>query len=493
MPVTVNVKDYGAVGNDSADDWQAITNAIAATPEGGVTVFPPGIYRVAQPVMARRNRTLLGSHTPRWQYRGGSPCCLKPHSTFTGTAVLRIADRQILGDTLDNDGGRIENLAIDGNSKVVGTTTVSGVLFEGLIRDWVVDHVDVTQTSGTGFATIGYTRSDTVTYFPRGIFFQDTTSYSAGLSGSNSGNAYNFANLTDAHIVNALAACSESDGFVLSNPGELKLIGSRAAWCMGDGMRITGTPSVGGFQVIGFSTDRNQFYGIRITATGTQPISITDYLARRDGANGDVGGGDYAALGVIGTSSNKAVPVIVSGLTTTIGINDDKTGAISPQWGVRAQNASHLRVSGTAWGTSGGFSDAGGVDSLDISGLHRRYSSTGTPDTSSVGTAPTLAALANNGTGAPAPVLVAGSNDRRGSITFGSGTSPAVGSQVSVTFARPYVAAPIVTVAAGNGAAASRAPFATSVTATGFNVALNIAANASQAASAHVVTYIVEG
>jgi hypothetical protein len=492
VPVTVNVKDYGAVGNDSADDWQAITNAIAATPEGGVTVFPPGIYRVAQPVMARRNRTILGSHTPRWQYRAGSPCCLKPHSTFTGTAVLRIADKEILGDTLDNDGGRVENLAVDGNSKLVGTTTVYGVLFEGLVRDWVVDHVDVTQTSGTGFATIGYKRADNVWYFPRGVFFQDTTTYSAGLSASGSGNGYYFDNLTDAHIVNALAACSESHGFVLNNPGELKLIGSRAAWCMGDGMRINGTPTVGGFQIVGFSTDRNQFYGIRITATGTQPISITDYLARRDGANADAGGGNYAALAVIGTSTNRAVPVIVSGLTTTIGINDDATGTLSPQWGVRAQYASHLRVSGTAWGTSGGFSDAGNVDSLDISGLHRRSGSTGAVDTTAVGAQPTLAALANNGAGAPAPVLAATADDHRGSFTFGSGTAPAVGSQVSVTFARPYPVAPVVTVASGNGGSASRAPFATSVTTTGFNLAFNVAAAASQAASTYAVTYTVQ-
>lgn len=51
----VNVKDYGAVGNGSTDDSQAIKNAVSAAIAGRVggvaqksLFFPPGIYRVTQ-------------------------------------------------------------------------------------------------------------------------------------------------------------------------------------------------------------------------------------------------------------------------------------------------------------------------------------------------------------------------------------------------------------------------------------------------------------
>ena len=43
----INVRDYGAVGNGSTDDKQAIQNAINAVPSGGgVVYFPSGTYRI---------------------------------------------------------------------------------------------------------------------------------------------------------------------------------------------------------------------------------------------------------------------------------------------------------------------------------------------------------------------------------------------------------------------------------------------------------------
>ncbi len=50
---TVNVKDsaYGALGDDSNDDIEEITAAIAALPaEGGVLIFPDGVYKITTPI-----------------------------------------------------------------------------------------------------------------------------------------------------------------------------------------------------------------------------------------------------------------------------------------------------------------------------------------------------------------------------------------------------------------------------------------------------------
>src|SRR5215472_5983570 len=61
-----------------------------------------------------------------------------------------------------------------------------------------------------------------------------------------------------------------------------------------------------------------------------------------------------------------------------------------------------------------------------------------TEDTSGVDrNVPTAAAGAGAGTSPPAPVVDPNSSDSHGSVTFGSGSAPAGGAVVTVTFARP--------------------------------------------------------
>ena len=51
--------------------------------------------------------------------------------------------------------------------------------------------------------------------------------------------------------------------------------------------------------------------------------------------------------------------------------------------------------------------------------------------------APTAAAGAGAGSSPPAPVVAGDSSDLRGSLTFGSGGTPAGGVAVTVTFVKP--------------------------------------------------------
>jgi hypothetical protein len=108
------------------------------------------------------------------------------------------------------------------------------------------------------------------------------------------------------------------------------------------------------------------------------------------------------------------------------------------------------------------------------------------------GGAPGTAAGANNGGSPPAPSLVAGSTDGRGGLQFGSGTTPAAGEQVVVTFASTYGAAPVVTLAGGNAAtSALGAIYPGAVTATGFTVRCMTAPTASQGGTVFLVQYKV--
>ena len=364
LPI-VNVQNYGAIGDDSTDNYQAITNAIAASSEGDIIYFPLGIYRVSAPIILKRNRTYQGSHSPHWYYRGGVVCAIKPHSTFTGDEIVHIPDKEITASSDDNDGGRIFNLAVDGNS--FGASKI-GIHFEGLVRDWLLRDVDVSQTSGNGVACIGYVRADAATYYPRGLIFDNVSTYSAG------NNGFVLNSSTDSTFQNCLSVSAAAIGYLIDSPGETKLIGCRSVFNVSDGFRVTGSVSVGGIQIIGCSTDRNGKYGVKVTATGTQPCEITGMLTRRDGSSAT---GNLAGVGLIGSAGNYVVPVVITGLTQTVGVDDGGGGNITPQYGIYAEYTKSIMASGNAWGVDSAIGNGGNNLQYDFIHLIQRANAWG--------------------------------------------------------------------------------------------------------------------
>lgn len=90
-----------------------------------------------------------------------------------------------------------------------------------------------------------------------------------------------------------------------------------------------------------------------------------------------------------------------------------------------------------------------------------------------------FAAGANNGSGAPTP-NTARADEYSGSINFGSGTGPAAGAQVVVTFSTALPVVPAVTVMPGNDATQALGLEVTSVGTGGFTVSSKNAPAASQ-------------
>ncbi|HEY5834972.1 glycosyl hydrolase family 28-related protein [Streptomyces sp.] len=483
----ISVKAHGAKGDDSTDDLAAINEAINVCPEGGVVYFPPGQYRVSAGIKLKRNRTYLGSHSPRWQYRGGSPCAIKPHATlFSDTKLIHVADKEITGAGLDNDGGRIENLAVLGQNAGSG---VVGVLFEGLVRDWIVRGVDSSNTSGNGWQTLGYASTDGTTHYPRGLDMHSITTYSAH------NNGFSFSNLTDSTVSDALAVSASAIGWLIDNPGEARYLDCRSVFNASDGFRITGSVGVGGAQFVACSTDRNQNYGVKITATGTQPLTFTDLLTRRDGKNSNLGGGNLAGVAVIGTSGSTTCPVVITGLAQTVGVDDGatSTGNDSPQYGVWAEYAKHVSVRGAAWGVTSAVYDNGNNTSLDIAGLYRQngLASARAVDTAVVGTQPTVAAASGAGTSPPTPTLSATADNGAGVVNLGTGTSPTTGSQATVTFSRTKARTPVVIAVPANAATNARQVGVTNVSTTGFNITYGVAGSASQSVGTYQAAYQV--
>lgn len=111
----------------------------------------------------------------------------------------------------------------------------------------------------------------------------------------------------------------------------------------------------------------------------------------------------------------------------------------------------------------------------------------------STGTAPTAAAGSNAGTTAPSPVVASGSTDARGSVTGGTGTGAAAGNLIAVTFNVAFASAPVVSLTPTNSATAALLPYVTSISTTGFTVAVQGAPASSQANTTYGVAWQVIG
>lgn len=60
---TVNVADFGAVGDGTTDDSSAIAAAVAATPSGAVLMFPEGTFLLDQEIFITQPMTIVGPGT----------------------------------------------------------------------------------------------------------------------------------------------------------------------------------------------------------------------------------------------------------------------------------------------------------------------------------------------------------------------------------------------------------------------------------------------
>jgi hypothetical protein len=107
------------------------------------------------------------------------------------------------------------------------------------------------------------------------------------------------------------------------------------------------------------------------------------------------------------------------------------------------------------------------------------------------GTTPSAAAGSNAGTSPPAPVIAG--DDTAGGVTFGTGTTPAAGNMVVVTFAVAYAAAPTVSLTPRNAATAALNDYVTSVGTGGFTIAFASAPAASQANTVYSMGFHVVG
>lgn len=109
------------------------------------------------------------------------------------------------------------------------------------------------------------------------------------------------------------------------------------------------------------------------------------------------------------------------------------------------------------------------------------------------GSAPTAAAGAQAGGSPPAPVVTAGSNDTRGNITFGTGSSSSAGAHVVVTFNVAFGSAPVVIPIARNTATEALGLFVSATSTSAFTLSTTGDSADSQANTVYSFDYVVIG
>ena len=113
------------------------------------------------------------------------------------------------------------------------------------------------------------------------------------------------------------------------------------------------------------------------------------------------------------------------------------------------------------------------------------------------GQTPAAAAGANAGGSPPAPVVATGCNDGAGTITFGTGSAPAAGVMVTVTFGHTWSVtgggAPHIVVTPNNAVTQALGLYAVRSGATGWNLSAANAPAAGQANTVYSFSYHVIG
>ena len=146
----INVKDYGAVGDDSHDDTTNIQNAINAASLGGVIFFPTSTYKITSALSLPKGISLLGTYHLGQQggtiiHQSGAANLFTLPDTGGSSEQVAI---EIVGFHLKNgtnqlsasNGGvwvTLRNITFD-------SPTNAGILMQGFIQQWFLRDIECT-------------------------------------------------------------------------------------------------------------------------------------------------------------------------------------------------------------------------------------------------------------------------------------------------------------------------------------------------------------
>lgn len=342
----INVRDYGAVGDNTTDDTAAIQAAINACPVDGVVYFPAARYRTTSPLLLPPGVHLMGQQPQRrprnnWM---GSPnlsdmAYISPRSTFAGAAVIWVKDAQSGGWSTMAQGSSITNLRLNCSALPVGGT-VDGIQVFGQVQGLVLQNVSVVGPSGYCF---NFARNTGVTAGPNNPFsLRLLNCYAAGGGTAPTLGGYFVYNATDSSFIDCEVIGVPGDGWTIQGGGNTHFLGCRAENGGAHGFTLTQTAVGSGAiaNMVGCSSSQNAFHGYNIASV--QHATLTGCFSA---------GGEGATYSSFYLNSSTGITAL-NNCSSTVGG--------SSQYGVNVTgNLTAVINGGTYYGTTAGFHDGG--------------------------------------------------------------------------------------------------------------------------------------
>jgi Pectate lyase superfamily protein/Right handed beta helix region len=368
------VADYGAVGDNTTDDWSVLNAAINDCPAGGTVYFPPLQYVVTNELPLRTDITYRMGHPNRWSAYTGTPAYIKPKfGAFLGSALF---------SATETDGVHMVNMGLQsGRATGPGGAVVHAIKAVGACKGWRLENVWANNFSGYGLLT------DTSSFgFPGGweVTGLDVENNAlGGMRSQNTGGA-SFA-FGDGTLLKCESTSNGGPGLKLDGAVALSVINWRTSFDGDEGMWLDG-PS-GTVTFLGCQSDRAVKNGLRLHAVdstpGSQPsphsITVSACHFRRDGKNDDATQGGFAGISIEGDSA-AAQHCLVTVQGCTVGDAKDDTGAglLSPDYGIKVTNGRRVLVNGcTLTATVAPISDDGSAVIADGNAYNLANVSTG--------------------------------------------------------------------------------------------------------------------
>lgn len=165
-PLFVNVKDFGAKGDNSTDDTTAINNAISGSPVGATIFFPAGTYLISNRIVLYPNRQYVGAGAAL----GNGASTLKQKNGTNLTGGLLVAQAWNTNAAVCDYPVLLQNICVDGNSANNATSTAHGIVltnFWARVIDCAVfnvkgDGIRLTDTTANGTNIVSNSCSENV-------------------------------------------------------------------------------------------------------------------------------------------------------------------------------------------------------------------------------------------------------------------------------------------------------------------------------------------
>jgi hypothetical protein len=468
------VSAYGAKGNGSTDDTAAIQGCLNAATAGTVVRFPSGTFMVSQTLNYPGNIVIVGAGDSD----GGTTIKAIAGSAIA-TPILASLDWH-QQNTFAGSPVSIRDLKIDGNVSNTGTSGTGG---HGILvmNYWTtIERCTVVNCSGDGIQQTAINQGSTHISNTSNEFKVIRVQFR-----NNSGNGL--------RVYDTGSACTDGflEGCIFDTNGLMAVsIDSGAGWFLyGNHVYYTSQDAISiskcyAARVIGnyidqYASGSNTYVaGIRMNCIdGRASVCANNHVGFESGS----ATGPYQGIVIQGAGSATSVCVVTG--------NTVNGGSQSGSLGYVIQTSAGQQ--GHPWIVYFHGNDARNVATYsyvdqyvtggDLLALNHITSSAPVTLTAAAGT--------NAGTSPPAPVKNS-CTDVDGQITFGTGTSPAAGIMVSVTFAQTYAHAPSITVSPINSASASLNLYVQSTT-SGFTLRCVNAPSASQGNTVYGFNYHV--